>query len=118
MVQMIWKPISDDPALFYVISAAWGVCNAIWEMLNYSECTIDDFPKKLFPRNMKNYSAPDRTVHGQLGSRFLQQPLLQVLGNGRGVRIPRPTMQLVQSISIGVLHVGGDSPVRLVGGET
>ncbi|GJQ75430.1 hypothetical protein Trydic_g23598 [Trypoxylus dichotomus] len=39
MVQMIWKPISDDPALFYVISAAWGVCNAIWEMLNYTLLT-------------------------------------------------------------------------------
>lgn len=37
MVQTVWKPISDDPALFYVISAAWGVCNAIWEMLNFSK---------------------------------------------------------------------------------
>lgn len=39
MVQFLWKPSSDDPALFYVISAAWGVCNAIWEMLNFSEYT-------------------------------------------------------------------------------
>lgn len=38
MVQTVWKPIGDDPALFYVISAAWGVCNAIWEMLNFSNC--------------------------------------------------------------------------------
>lgn len=37
MVQTVWKPIGDDPALFYVISAAWGVCNAIWEMLNFSK---------------------------------------------------------------------------------
>ncbi|RZC37972.1 UNC93-like protein, partial [Asbolus verrucosus] len=35
MVLILWKPIEDDPALFYVISAAWGVCNAIWEMLNF-----------------------------------------------------------------------------------
>nr|XP_022908576.1 UNC93-like protein [Onthophagus taurus] len=39
LVQMLWKPINDDPALFYVISAAWGVCNAIWEMLNYTFLT-------------------------------------------------------------------------------
>jgi hypothetical protein len=37
MVLILWKPIEDDPALFYVISAAWGVCNAIWEMLNFSK---------------------------------------------------------------------------------
>ncbi|CAD6245142.1 GSCOCG00013549001-RA-CDS [Cotesia congregata] len=28
-----WRPAGDDPALFNVISAAWGVCNAIWETL-------------------------------------------------------------------------------------
>ncbi|XP_018323575.1 uncharacterized protein LOC108735866 [Agrilus planipennis] len=39
MVLMLWKPMSDDPALFYVISAAWGVCNAIWEMLNFTLLT-------------------------------------------------------------------------------
>lgn len=37
MVQLLWKPSGDDPALFYVISAAWGVCNAVWEMLNFSK---------------------------------------------------------------------------------
>ncbi|KAL7289011.1 hypothetical protein TKK_0016968 [Trichogramma kaykai] len=31
-----WRPASDDPALFHVISAAWGVCNAIWETLVYT----------------------------------------------------------------------------------
>ena len=40
MVLILWKPIEDDPALFYVISAAWGVCNAIWEMLNFSKYTV------------------------------------------------------------------------------
>ncbi|XP_044260166.1 UNC93-like protein [Tribolium madens] len=39
MVLILWKPIEDDPALFYVISAAWGVCNAIWEMLNFTLLT-------------------------------------------------------------------------------
>lgn len=33
MVQLLWKPMNDDPALFYVIPAVWGVCNAIWEVL-------------------------------------------------------------------------------------
>ncbi|XP_017786741.1 PREDICTED: UNC93-like protein [Nicrophorus vespilloides] len=45
MVQMLWKPIGDDPALFYVISAAWGVCNAVWEMMNFTLLT------GLFPDN-------------------------------------------------------------------
>lgn len=40
MVLILWKPTEDDPALFYVISAAWGVCNAIWEMLSFSECCL------------------------------------------------------------------------------
>ncbi|XP_011298781.1 protein unc-93 homolog A [Fopius arisanus] len=31
-----WRPAGDDPALFNVISAAWGVCNAIWETLIYT----------------------------------------------------------------------------------
>ncbi|VEN64611.1 unnamed protein product, partial [Callosobruchus maculatus] len=39
MVLFLWKPIDDDPALFYVISASWGVCNAIWEMLMFSLLT-------------------------------------------------------------------------------
>lgn len=32
-----WRPAGDDPALFNVISAAWGVCNAVWETLIYSK---------------------------------------------------------------------------------
>nr|CAD7201999.1 unnamed protein product [Timema douglasi] len=36
LVLLVWKPSGDDPALFYVISAAWGVCNAIWETLNFT----------------------------------------------------------------------------------
>ncbi|XP_065172784.1 UNC93-like protein, partial [Atheta coriaria] len=39
MVQLLWKPLGDDPALFYVISAAWGVCNAVWEMMNFTLLT-------------------------------------------------------------------------------
>ncbi|XP_018570247.1 putative potassium channel regulatory protein unc-93 [Anoplophora glabripennis] len=39
MVLNLWKPTEDDPALFYVISASWGVCNSIWEMLNFTLLT-------------------------------------------------------------------------------
>ncbi|XP_050308686.1 uncharacterized protein LOC126745047 [Anthonomus grandis grandis] len=39
MVLLLWKPIEDDPALFYVISAAWGVCHAIWEMIAFTLLT-------------------------------------------------------------------------------
>lgn len=37
LVLLLWKPSGDDPALFYVIPAAWGVCNAIWEILSFSK---------------------------------------------------------------------------------
>ncbi|XP_078043312.1 protein unc-93 homolog A [Augochlora pura] len=36
LVLMTWRPSGDDPALFHVISAAWGVCNSIWETLIYT----------------------------------------------------------------------------------
>ncbi|XP_034237571.1 UNC93-like protein [Thrips palmi] len=36
MVLLMWLPSAEDSALFYVISAAWGVCNAIWETLSFS----------------------------------------------------------------------------------
>ncbi|KAL3270816.1 hypothetical protein HHI36_021337 [Cryptolaemus montrouzieri] len=39
LVLILWKPMEDDPALFFVISAAWGVCNAIWEMLSFTLLT-------------------------------------------------------------------------------
>ncbi|KAK5638976.1 hypothetical protein RI129_013271 [Pyrocoelia pectoralis] len=39
LVQVLWKPMSDDPALFYVVPAVWGVCNAIWEILILSLLT-------------------------------------------------------------------------------
>nr|XP_023014873.1 UNC93-like protein [Leptinotarsa decemlineata] len=39
MVLVLWNPTEDDPALFYVISASWGVCNAIWEMLCFTLLT-------------------------------------------------------------------------------
>lgn len=37
LVLTTWRPSGDDPALFHVISAAWGVCNSIWETLIYSK---------------------------------------------------------------------------------
>ncbi|XP_043250672.1 uncharacterized protein LOC122396393 isoform X2 [Colletes gigas] len=36
LVLITWRPSGDDPALFHVISAAWGVCNSIWETLIYT----------------------------------------------------------------------------------
>lgn len=36
LVLVTWRPTGDDPALFHVISAAWGVCNSIWETLVYT----------------------------------------------------------------------------------
>ncbi|BES90089.1 Hypothetical protein NTJ_02896 [Nesidiocoris tenuis] len=36
LVLIIWKPSRDDPALFYVVPAAWGVCNAIWDTLSFT----------------------------------------------------------------------------------
>ncbi|XP_051176499.1 UNC93-like protein [Leptopilina boulardi] len=36
LVLVTWRPAGDDPALFHVISAAWGVCDAIWETLIYT----------------------------------------------------------------------------------
>ncbi|KAL1488242.1 hypothetical protein ABEB36_015197 [Hypothenemus hampei] len=39
MVLLLWKPNEDDPALFYVISAAWGVCHAIWEIISFTLLT-------------------------------------------------------------------------------
>ena len=35
-----WKPSSDDSALFYVIAAAWGACNAMWETLMFALITL------------------------------------------------------------------------------
>lgn len=31
-----WKPSNDDSALFYVIAAAWGACNGMWETLMFA----------------------------------------------------------------------------------
>ncbi|KOC69305.1 UNC93-like protein [Habropoda laboriosa] len=36
LVLITWRPSGDDPALFHVVSAAWGVCNSIWETLIYT----------------------------------------------------------------------------------
>lgn len=35
-----WKPSQDDSALFYVIAAAWGACNGIWETLLFALLTL------------------------------------------------------------------------------
>jgi len=40
LVLVTWRPTGDDPALFHVISAAWGVCNSIWETLIYSKYLV------------------------------------------------------------------------------
>ncbi|GFU33295.1 protein unc-93 homolog A [Nephila pilipes] len=33
MVLWLWTPVRDDVAVFYVIAAGWGLCNAVWETL-------------------------------------------------------------------------------------
>lgn len=35
-----WKPSKDDSALFYVIAAAWGACNGIWETLLFAMMSL------------------------------------------------------------------------------
>lgn len=35
-----WKPSKDDSALFYVITASWGACNAMWETLTFALVTL------------------------------------------------------------------------------
>ncbi|VVC39726.1 Hypothetical protein CINCED_3A002795 [Cinara cedri] len=42
MVLIKWKPSGDDAALLYVIAAAWGVCNAIWDTLSFSKYNDND----------------------------------------------------------------------------
>lgn len=37
MVLWLWTPVSDDVAVFYVIAAGWGLCNAVWETMTTSE---------------------------------------------------------------------------------
>lgn len=40
LVLFRWRPSKDDSALFYVIAAAWGACNGIWETLIYALMTL------------------------------------------------------------------------------
>lgn len=40
LVLSSWKPSQDDSALFYVIAAAWGACNGIWETLLFALITL------------------------------------------------------------------------------
>lgn len=35
-----WEPSKDDSALFYVIAAAWGVCNGVWETLVFAMVSL------------------------------------------------------------------------------
>ncbi|ETN59899.1 hypothetical protein AND_008481 [Anopheles darlingi] len=39
LVLLRWKPSRDDSAVLYVIPAAWGVCNAVWETLLFALAT-------------------------------------------------------------------------------
>uniref|UniRef100_A0A182JD23 Uncharacterized protein n=2 Tax=Anopheles atroparvus TaxID=41427 RepID=A0A182JD23_ANOAO len=39
LVLLRWKPSRDDSAVLYVIPAAWGVCNAVWETLLFALTT-------------------------------------------------------------------------------
>ncbi|XP_054723676.1 protein unc-93 homolog A-like [Uloborus diversus] len=37
MVLWLWTPVRDDVAVFYVIAAGWGLCNAVFETLTTSK---------------------------------------------------------------------------------
>lgn len=36
-----WKPSQEDSALFYVIAAAWGACNGIWETILFAMISLN-----------------------------------------------------------------------------
>lgn len=47
-----WKPSQEDSALFYVIAAAWGACNGIWETILFALISlnhINNVPQILSP---------------------------------------------------------------------
>lgn len=89
LVLIVWKPTSDDAALFYVISAAWGVCNAIWDTLTFCKYTKlwksranlyyvrVRFPAKVFSRpdaiDVSAYSRP--YVNHFTATRRLRRPM-------------------------------------------
>lgn len=52
LVLFRWRPSKDDSALFYVITAAWGACNGIWETLIYAMLTLTH------TNNIMNVAAP------------------------------------------------------------
>lgn len=45
LVLLRWKPSRDDSAVLYVIPAAWGVCNAVWETLTTALVTLSHTTK-------------------------------------------------------------------------
>ncbi|XP_038119756.1 uncharacterized protein LOC6048876 [Culex quinquefasciatus] len=45
LVLLRWKPSRDDSAVLYVIPAAWGVCNAVWETLTGALVTVSHSTK-------------------------------------------------------------------------
>ncbi|XP_029727766.1 uncharacterized protein LOC115254158 [Aedes albopictus] len=45
LVLLRWKPSRDDSAVLYVIPAAWGVCNAVWETLITALVTLSHTTK-------------------------------------------------------------------------
>lgn len=66
-----WKPSAEDSALFYVIAACWGVCNAVWETLNFgntrtkksTQLNIFLDNKKLLDIHYINYHIINITSH-------------------------------------------------------
>ncbi|XP_062564314.1 uncharacterized protein LOC134227087 [Armigeres subalbatus] len=45
LVLLRWKPSRDDSAVLYVIPAAWGVCNAVWDTLITALVTVSHSTK-------------------------------------------------------------------------
>lgn len=115
MVQLLWKPLGDDPALFYVISAAWGVCNAVWEMMNFSKSQNTPKILKIIVNNCGYVSIVDKHLHGQLGSAICALHHISLPRHRNGVRIPWIRLHLVETLPNGGVIAMRSDPVRHFG---
>lgn len=122
LVLVAWRPAGDDPALFHVISAAWGVCNAIWETLIHSESnflthpTVHRFPK---PVNNDIFFVLSNSFASRTVSEHMASPIvnLVVLAMVRFVVSPgfaRPCMHEGSSPGFGIDAVVISGSLHLV----
>lgn len=84
LVLVLWKPAGDDSALLYVIAAAWGVCNAIWEMLNFGKSSLSQKLSrltKLLPATLL-YVQPETTWQAAFAQSYFFRCLGLVISLG------------------------------------